>query len=247
MYRHPYCLRVLCQKSRKNPKAPFIQSERSLPTLEFNLLFRGTIQSVSVLSFNHALFIRNNTLMLYTYYSYKIIAHYINQIIFVIHNDASHNINQIIFVIHNNAFSMFQTSKGPSQLAHITDYWQLSSHSFQKTTKGGLWSRASTIESHKTDLILSLSNFWFVRKHQATSKKIETKAKDFHASLKLASTVFNSENAKPAILEDGSELYFDKNGVIVPLFALQSLMADAPFEAFMRDIYHRYTIDSSKY
>jgi len=109
--------------------------------------------------------------------------------------------------------------------------------------KSGLWSRQPVLEAHTTDVILSLSNYFFIRKHQSNPKKLETKAKDFHASLKLASSTFNSENARPAVLDDGRELYFDKGGLILPLFALQSLMSDLDFIEYVKSVYNRYQHD----
>lgn len=129
-------------------------------------------------------------------------------------------------------------------LSHIADYWILTTHEFNQIVKGpSLWSRVGKLEQHITDCVLSISNFWFVLNQQKAKTVCETKPKDFHASLKLASTTFNSENAKPAVLEGGKQLFFDKGGLIVPLAALQALMSDASFIAFVQKIHERMELD----
>lgn len=138
----------------------------------------------------------------------------------------------------------------PGTRSHITDFTVISAHEFSLPATGLVGTprsrnsedRRPREELHLSELILSLTNFWFIRKHQENRKPVEATPKDLHASLKIASTLFKSPQANPAKF-NRRDHYFDKNGLIVPYPALQALLADDDFAAYLKAIKQKYEDD----
>ena len=138
----------------------------------------------------------------------------------------------------------------PGTRSHITDFTVISAHEFSLPATGlagtprsrNSEDRRPREELHLSELILSLTNFWFIRKHQENRKPVEATPKDLHASLKIASTLFKSPQANPAKF-NRRDHYFDKNGLIVPYPALQALLADDDFAAYLKAIKQKYEDD----
>jgi len=132
----------------------------------------------------------------------------------------------------------------------INDYWIVSTHEFElPIKKSGIWTKAADlIEKQTTNCVLSLSSFTFVQENKelfASGKQVVIKPKDLYINLKLSSTTYKNEKSKAIILADGTELYFDKTGLSVPLAAFQCLLDDLDFVEYVSLINSRYIEDTT--
>ena len=118
----------------------------------------------------------------------------------------------------------------------------MSSHDFSLSVNTGGWIQNKKKQvQHTSNLILCITNYWFVKNSQAINRKLECKLKDLHVTIKLASTTFETENSVPAILEEtGERLFFDKAGICLPFPAFMGLLHDPEFVNYVRAINDRY-------
>lgn len=141
--------------------------------------------------------------------------------------------------------------------SHIANYSILSEHHFErsisgyrgltKKTTGGAGTGLDKIENHKTEVVLSLTNWWFVNKYKNHDKPIQVEPKDLHATIKIASTIFAPPGAeiKTPLLDDDENsrrdsLFFDRSGLIVSYPIMIGLLSDRAFHAFVAEVCARY-------
>lgn len=76
-------------------------------------------------------------------------------------------------------------------------------------------------KSQKSQFVLSISNWHFVRDNLELKNSVECKTKDVVVAIKLSSTTFKPVSvSQPVLDEDGDEVedlfYFDRNGLQIP-------------------------------
>jgi len=108
----------------------------------------------------------------------------------------------------------------------------LSKHHFSSNGPATVFGKRK-IEQHHSELVLSITNWWYVKKHQSTFKPVSVTPKDLHVSIKLSSTVFKSA-------DDTGDLHFDKNGWIVPYPAIIGLLSNSEFSEFWSKVHQKF-------
>lgn len=118
--------------------------------------------------------------------------------------------------------------------SHIAEHQVIAQHCFSSCVLTEPFGRKRSAD-HRTEVILSITNWWFVKNHQNDFRPVSVGLKDLHVSLKLSSTVFKSPDST-----SDSGLYFDKNGWIVPYPALIGLLNDSDFADFLGKAYRKF-------
>ena len=151
-------------------------------------------------------------------------------------------------------YSKYQDAGSRSHSAH---YSVLSEYRFEKlalgnngksggaTRKGPGEPTKWKMEEHQTQVILSLTNWWFVNKNKNFDRPIRLEPKDLHVTLKISSTVFAPSGAPINLApHDGasrrSNLFFDRSGLILSFPVMMGLLSDTNFEAFVNKVFQEY-------
>jgi hypothetical protein len=93
-------------------------------------------------------------------------------------------------------------------------------------------------KNHLTELILTISNWHFVRDTQARRDGPTCKLEDCTISLKLSSTVFKTSEDDLGVEDKNHN--FDKNGAVIPYSAFVSLMQQEDFITYLSQVRVKY-------
>ena len=99
---------------------------------------------------------------------------------------------------------------------------------------------------HTTDLILTLSNWHFVRDNVNKPIMPPCTPDDCTIGLKLSSTVFRSGDSSAdgeTNPETGERLYFDRNGALIPYAAFKVLIQSEQMTVYMEQVKKQYEKD----
>ena len=151
-------------------------------------------------------------------------------------------------------YSKYQDAGSRSHSAH---YSILSEYRFEKlslgnnsktggaTRKGPGEPTKWKMEEHQTQVVLSLTNWWFVNKNKNFDRPIRLEPKDLHVTLKISSTVFAPPGAPINLAPQNeasrrSNLFFDRSGLILSFPVMMGLLNDTNFEAFVNKVFQEY-------
>lgn len=101
---------------------------------------------------------------------------------------------------------------------------------------------------HSTEMILTISNWHFVRDNVNKPKVPPCTPDDCTIGFKLSSTVFRSGGDSPTTEgetnpETGEKMYFDRNGALIPYAAFKVLIQSADLAVYMEQVKTLYEKD----